>query len=200
MTSRKFRCTLKLLSTVDQCRRAMIALKNTSQNEEHPRKERPMLSDLVTDRAAPMPAIAAGAVAAPAFSPGQAVMDATVQSAGKAAYDKYLRWKTQPLDAPPLLSIVIPAYNEAIRIVPTIGAMASYVCGLDYCVGTDRGRRRLEGRHRCVMHWAGTCQPARAHRREEWRQGQRSAARRAGCARRLASSLPTPTTRRRSRN
>lgn len=61
----------------------------------------------------------------------QAVMDAAVQAAGRTAYDRYLRWKTQPLTAPPLLSIVIPAYNEAIRIVPTIGAMASYVCGLD---------------------------------------------------------------------
>jgi len=90
-----------------------------------------MLNDMVTDCAAPTPAIVAGTVAAPAPSPAQAVMDATVQSAGTAAYDKYLRWKTQPLDASPLLSIVIPAYNEAIRIVPTIGAMSSYVCGLD---------------------------------------------------------------------
>ncbi len=47
------------------------------------------------------------------------------------AYDRYLVWKREPLQASPKLSIVIPAYNEAVRIVPTIGAMASYVCSLD---------------------------------------------------------------------
>lgn len=46
------------------------------------------------------------------------------------AYSAYLRWKNQPLTGQPYLSIVIPAYNESERIVPTIGAIAAYVCSL----------------------------------------------------------------------
>jgi len=89
------------------------------------------MSDLVIDRDEPLPAAVAGPVASPPTTE-QTIMDAAVQSAGAAAYRKYLQWKMQPLDGTPQLSIVIPAYNEAIRIVPTIGAMASYVCGLDF--------------------------------------------------------------------
>lgn len=43
----------------------------------------------------------------------------------------YRRWKTQPLDQRPLLSVVIPAYNEAERIVPTIGAVIAHLSSLD---------------------------------------------------------------------
>lgn len=43
------------------------------------------------------------------------------------AYEDYQRWKTTPVEGVPYLSIVIPAYNEEVRIVPTIGAIASYV-------------------------------------------------------------------------
>jgi dolichyl-phosphate beta-glucosyltransferase len=46
------------------------------------------------------------------------------------AYSAYLHWKNEPLQGRPYLSIVIPAYNESERIVPTIGAIAAYVCGL----------------------------------------------------------------------
>ena len=57
--------------------------------------------------------------------------DATAPYIDADAYERYHAWKTTPLQETPRLSIVIPAYNEAVRIVPTIGAMASYVCSLE---------------------------------------------------------------------
>jgi dolichyl-phosphate beta-glucosyltransferase len=48
------------------------------------------------------------------------------------AYDDYERWKTIKQEGELLLSIVIPAYNEEIRIIPTIGAIASYVSSQGY--------------------------------------------------------------------
>jgi dolichyl-phosphate beta-glucosyltransferase len=47
-------------------------------------------------------------------------------------YSEYNAWKSTPIDGQPYLSIVIPAYNEEIRIVPTIGAIASYVSELGF--------------------------------------------------------------------
>lgn len=47
-------------------------------------------------------------------------------------YAAYEAWKSTPLAEPPHLSIVIPAYNEAVRIVPTIGAIASHVSTLGF--------------------------------------------------------------------
>jgi dolichyl-phosphate beta-glucosyltransferase len=41
-------------------------------------------------------------------------------------------WKSTALDERPHLSIVIPAYNEEIRIIPTIGAIASYVSDMGF--------------------------------------------------------------------
>ncbi len=53
-------------------------------------------------------------------------------AAESLAYEDYERWKTTPIKGEPYLSIIIPAYNEEIRIVPTIGAMASHVSGLGF--------------------------------------------------------------------
>ncbi len=47
-------------------------------------------------------------------------------------YNNYESWKTSAIEGQPFLSIVIPAYNEAIRIVPTIGAIASHVSDLGF--------------------------------------------------------------------
>jgi dolichyl-phosphate beta-glucosyltransferase len=47
-------------------------------------------------------------------------------------YSNYELWKSTPVEGDPYLSIVIPAYNEEIRIVPTIGAIASHVSDLGF--------------------------------------------------------------------
>ena len=47
-------------------------------------------------------------------------------------YNNYESWKTTPIEGEPFLSIVIPAYNEAVRIIPTIGAIASHVSDLGF--------------------------------------------------------------------
>ncbi len=48
------------------------------------------------------------------------------------SYADYEKWKTTPIEGQPHLSIVIPAYNEEVRIVPTIGAIASHVSSLGF--------------------------------------------------------------------
>ena len=47
-------------------------------------------------------------------------------------YEYYEQWKTIPVSDNPHLSIVIPAYNEEERIVPTVGAIAAYVSTLGF--------------------------------------------------------------------
>ncbi len=43
------------------------------------------------------------------------------------AYENFKIWKTEPVDIAPEISVVIPAYNEAQRIVPTIAAIAAHL-------------------------------------------------------------------------
>lgn len=47
-------------------------------------------------------------------------------------YEDYEKWKSKAIQEEPYVTIVIPAYNEEVRIVPTIGAIASYVSGLGF--------------------------------------------------------------------
>ncbi len=42
-------------------------------------------------------------------------------------YAVYEKWKREPLIEKPEISIVIPAYNEEIRIIPTVGAITSHL-------------------------------------------------------------------------
>ena len=42
-------------------------------------------------------------------------------------YENFTTWKTEPVDNAPEISVVIPAYNEAQRIVPTIAAIAAHL-------------------------------------------------------------------------
>lgn len=62
------------------------------------------------------------------------------------AYENYQQWKSTPIEGEIQLSIVIPAYNEEERIVPTIGAIASCVSDLgipwELIVSDDGSRDR----------------------------------------------------------
>ncbi len=44
-----------------------------------------------------------------------------------SAYRLYRSWVTEPLTETPVVSVVIPAYNEEWRILPTIGAIATHM-------------------------------------------------------------------------
>ena len=42
-------------------------------------------------------------------------------------YENFTTWKTEPVDNAPEISVVIPAFNEAERIVPTIAAISAHL-------------------------------------------------------------------------
>ena len=42
-------------------------------------------------------------------------------------YEAYRAWRDRPIEGPPSLSVIIPAYNEAERILPTVGAFAVHL-------------------------------------------------------------------------
>lgn len=48
------------------------------------------------------------------------------------SYQQYLQWKITPNIGEPYLSVIIPTYNDETRIVPTIGAIASYIANLGF--------------------------------------------------------------------
>ncbi len=47
------------------------------------------------------------------------------------SYDGYLRWRQHPASLTPDLSVVIPVYDEAERIVPTIASIVGHLAGSD---------------------------------------------------------------------
>ncbi len=67
----------------------------------------------------------------PAISAFDAYQDQTefvpATSPALSAFDAYQQWKNKPLTAKPKISVVIPAYNETERILPTIGAIAAHM-------------------------------------------------------------------------
>lgn len=46
------------------------------------------------------------------------------------AYDAYATWRDHPNTERPALSVVVPTYNEAARLLPTLAAIAAHVSGL----------------------------------------------------------------------
>jgi len=45
-------------------------------------------------------------------------------------YHDYARWRSTPNNGHPTLSVVVPTYNEADRLVPSLAAMACHISGL----------------------------------------------------------------------
>jgi len=45
-----------------------------------------------------------------------------------STYQAYRAWVTEPISQAPRVSVVIPAFNEEWRILPTVGAIATHMC------------------------------------------------------------------------
>lgn len=45
-------------------------------------------------------------------------------------YPEFVRWRDHRIEASPEISVLVPAFNEADRILPTIGAIAAHVSSL----------------------------------------------------------------------
>jgi dolichyl-phosphate beta-glucosyltransferase len=45
------------------------------------------------------------------------------------SYEKFTQWRNQHIEQP-VLSVIVPTYNEAIRILPTLGSIAVVVSGI----------------------------------------------------------------------
>ena len=43
------------------------------------------------------------------------------------SYESYRAWRDEPISLPPMISVVVPAYNESERILPTIGAFGAHI-------------------------------------------------------------------------
>ena len=48
------------------------------------------------------------------------------------SYENFASWRDQPESLTPFLSVIIPAYNEISRIIPTIASIASHLAESDY--------------------------------------------------------------------
>ena len=116
------------------------------------------------------------------------------------SYTKYQTWRTEELAETPDVTVVIPAFDERDRIVPTIGAIAAHMCSRDAQLGAARVRRRQQRWDGRAGPLARTRQRRRPGPRGEPRQGSRRARRHHGRPRATTSSSATPTCPPRSRS
>ncbi|MEL6527602.1 MAG: glycosyltransferase, partial [Chloroflexota bacterium] len=63
---------------------------------------------------------------------GDLLVDVLSRMDSIMVYEQYEQWKRMAVSETPHLSVVIPAYNEAERIVPTVGAIAAHVSELGF--------------------------------------------------------------------
>ncbi len=80
------------------------------------------------------PARASAPTPAPAPAPARSIaVTPSIEPPAAPAptpYQAYRSWAVTPLTSPPVLSVVIPAYNEEIRILPTVAAIATHLSTL----------------------------------------------------------------------
>ena len=59
--------------------------------------------------------------------------------------DSYRACASTPIEISPTYSVVIPCYNEELRIVPTIGAIATHMSTLEYVDLADLRAHAITG-------------------------------------------------------